>query len=179
MSREQLLDQPGTRVIELDIEGMTCASCVSRVERKLGKLDGVTATVNLPLESAHVTVPAAVTDAQITATVEAAGYKATVRVPKYRTSEHAEHVPGGVAVGDYPASAVAAKLRPRLAAAATLTIPVFLISMFPAFQFANWGWTARPWPCRWSPGPPGRSTGPPPSTPGTSPPRWTHSSPSA
>ncbi|MEO3934918.1 heavy metal translocating P-type ATPase [Micrococcaceae bacterium Sec7.4] len=142
MSREQLLDQPGTRVIELDIEGMTCASCVSRVERKLGKLDGVTATVNLPLESAHVTVPAAVTDAQITATVEAAGYKATVRVPKYRTSEHAEHVPGGVAVGDYPASAVAAKLRPRLAAAATLTIPVFLISMFPAFQFANWGWTA-------------------------------------
>ena len=62
MSREQLLDQPGTRVIELDIEGMTCASCVGRVERKLGKLDGVTATVNLPLESAHVTVPATVTD---------------------------------------------------------------------------------------------------------------------
>ncbi|WP_160668694.1 heavy metal translocating P-type ATPase [Pseudarthrobacter sp. ATCC 49987] len=177
MSREQLLDQPGTRVIELDIEGMTCASCVSRVERKLGKLDGVTATVNLPLESAHVTVPAAVTDAQITATVEAAGYKATVRGgedstradgagmrqhaskvgPRRQgslaelarsggrrggTSEHAEHVPGGVAAGDYPASAVAAKLRPRLAAAATLTIPVFLISMFPAFQFANWGWTA-------------------------------------
>ena len=57
MSTEQLLDQPGIRVIELDIDGMTCASCVSRVERKLGKLDGVTATVNLPLESARVTVP--------------------------------------------------------------------------------------------------------------------------
>ena len=83
MSREQLLDQPGTRVIELDIDGMTCASCVSRVERKLGKLDGVTASVNLPLESAQVTVPAGITDSQITATVEAAGYKATVRPPKY------------------------------------------------------------------------------------------------
>ena len=83
MSTEQLLDQPGTRVIELDIDGMTCASCVSRVERKLGKLDGVTATVNLPLESARVTVPAAITDTQITATVEAAGYKATVRTPRY------------------------------------------------------------------------------------------------
>ena len=83
MSTEQLLDQPGLRVIELDIDGMTCASCVGRVERKLGKLDGVTATVNLPLESARVTVPAAITDTQITATVEAAGYKATVRTPRY------------------------------------------------------------------------------------------------
>jgi len=179
MSREQLLVQPGNRVIELDIEGMTCASCVNRLERKLGKLDGVTATVNLPLESAHVTVPEAVTDAQITATVAAAGYKASVRSPKYPTTpvepvsavistqpttaddmspsgaaggtrmraskggttEHAERVFGGVAVGDHPASA-AAKLRPRLIVAAILTIPVFLISMFPAFQFANWGWVA-------------------------------------
>ena len=58
VSNEQLLDRTGSRVIELDIEGMTCASCVNRVERKLGKLDGVEATVNLPLESAHVTVPA-------------------------------------------------------------------------------------------------------------------------
>lgn len=145
MSREQLLDQPGTRVIELDIDGMTCASCVSRVERKLGKLDGVTASVNLPLESAQVTVPAGITDSQITATVEAAGYKATVRTPKITLSP-AEHVAGGVAAGDHtathPASAAAAKLRPRLIVAAILTVPVFLISMFPAFQFPNWGWVA-------------------------------------
>ncbi|XAS64068.1 heavy metal translocating P-type ATPase [Micrococcaceae bacterium Sec5.8] len=177
MSKEQLLDQPGTRVIELDIEGMTCASCVSRVERKLGKLDGVTATVNLPLESARVTVPGAVTDAQITATVEAAGYKATIRAPKYPaartgpvetqtpnesaggggrtvaagdmreraskggTAEHAEHVVGD-GPGVHTASAAAARLRPRLIVAAVLTIPVFLISMFPAFQFPNWGWAA-------------------------------------
>ena len=55
--------------LDLDIEGMTCASCVGRVERKLGKLDGVTASVNLPLESARVIVPADITDEQITATV--------------------------------------------------------------------------------------------------------------
>ena len=61
MSNEQLLGQAGSRVLDLDIEGMTCASCVNRVERKLGKLDGVEATVNLPLESAHVTVPADIT----------------------------------------------------------------------------------------------------------------------
>jgi P-type Cu+ transporter len=83
VSNEQLLHPPGSRVIELDIEGMTCASCVSRVERKLGKLDGVEASVNLPLESAHVTVPAGITNEQITATVAAAGYKAKVRPPRY------------------------------------------------------------------------------------------------
>lgn len=188
MSNEQLLHQPGTRVIELDIEGMTCASCVGRVERKLGKLEGVEASVNLPLESAQVTVPAGITDEQITATVEAAGYKARVRPPRYPsrvagreaspaevssssatgvggqppsgdaggmrqhaskrgTSEHAEHVSGGAAVGDaagsdHMAHGAAAQLKPRLILAAILTVPVFAISMLPAFQFANWGWVA-------------------------------------
>lgn len=158
MSNEQLLNRPGSRVIELDIEGMTCASCVNRVERKLGKLDGVEATVNLPLETAHVTAPAGITDEQITATVEAAGYKARVRQPLYPnpagaavssvdgagmrkraskggTTEHAEH-------GGPTSLGAAAKLRPRLLAAAILTVPVFVISMFPAFQFADWGWVA-------------------------------------
>ena len=79
MSNEELLKQAGRRVIDLDIGGMTCASCVSRVERKLSKLEGVEAAVNLPLESAHVTVPAGITDEQITAQVASAGYKATVR----------------------------------------------------------------------------------------------------
>lgn len=69
MENAKLLDQSGTRVVELDIEGMTCASCVGRVERKLGKLEGVEAVVNLPLESARVTVPAGITDDQLTATV--------------------------------------------------------------------------------------------------------------
>ena len=98
MSNEQLLSRPGSRVIELDIEGMTCASCVNRVERKLGKLDGVEATVNLPLESAHVTVPAEITDEQITATVAAAGYKAKVRSPPSTRTHRRDR--GEVAAGD-------------------------------------------------------------------------------
>ncbi len=158
MSNEHLLNRPGSRVIELDIEGMTCASCVNRVERKLGKLDGVQASVNLPLESAQVTVPAGITDEQITATVEAAGYKARVRPPLYsdpasrqfadQGSGHETDAPGTGDAGTrrpvttWPTVAPPPKLRPRLIAAAILTVPVFVISMFPAFQFSDWGWVA-------------------------------------
>ncbi|NUU32700.1 heavy metal translocating P-type ATPase [Arthrobacter sp. C9C5] len=131
MSNAQLLDQPGSRVIELDIEGMTCASCVGRVERKLGKLDGVQASVNLPLESARVTVPANITDEQIAATVNAAGYKATVKTPQAPASP-----------AEDTAAGPAATLKPRLLAAAALTVPVFVLSMLPAVQFPNWGWVA-------------------------------------
>jgi len=72
VSSEQLLDQAGSRVIDLDIEGMTCASCVNRVERRLGKLDGVEASVNLPLESARVSVPADIIGSLVEATGAAA-----------------------------------------------------------------------------------------------------------
>jgi Cu+-exporting ATPase len=106
MSNQDLLHQPGTRVVELDIEGMTCASCVNRVEKKLGKLEGVQALVNLPLESAHVTVAAGITNEQLVETVNAAGYKATVRQPT-----------------PAPEAAAAANLRPRLVLAALLTVP--------------------------------------------------------
>ncbi|KRE82000.1 heavy metal translocating P-type ATPase [Arthrobacter sp. Soil763] len=131
MSNTQLLGQPGSRVIELDIEGMTCASCVGRVERKLGKLDGVQAVVNLPLESARVTVPADVTDEQITATVNAAGYKATVR--QAQASAGSGERDGGAGTGP---------LKRRLQVAAALTVPVFVLSMLPAAQFPHWGWVA-------------------------------------
>ncbi len=140
MRTEHLLNQTGNRVVELDIEGMTCASCVNRVERKLGKLDGVEASVNLPLESAHVTVPAGITDQQIVDTVNATGYKATLRQPPTHTHHVQEHHDAGHDhLSHGPA---AAQLRPRLILAAALTVPVFLISMIPALQFPNWGWAA-------------------------------------
>ncbi|MFZ3414591.1 heavy metal translocating P-type ATPase [Arthrobacter sp. 3Tela_A] len=118
------------REVSLDIQGMTCASCVNRVERKLGKIEGVQASVNLPLNSATVRVPAGVTDDQLVATVEAAGYSAKVAVPAHHP-DHEDHLAhGGTAV----------QLRPRLITAAILTVPVLLISMVPAFAFPNWGW---------------------------------------
>ena len=146
MENAKLLDQSGTRVVELDIEGMTCASCVGRVERKLGKLEGVEAVVNLPLESARVTVPAGITDDQLTATVSAAGYKATVRTPPAdrpavdETSAGDEASDGGATAGATRGAASA--LKPRLITAAVFTVPVFVLSMVPAAQFPNWGWVA-------------------------------------
>lgn len=140
MSNQELLHQPETRVVELDIEGMTCASCVNRVEKKLGKLNGVHALVNLPLESAHVTVPAGITDEQLVATVNAAGYKAKVHQAAPVVED--EPIAGGVGMTDDGATGAASLLRPRLILAAAFTVPVFLISMVPAFQLPQWGWVA-------------------------------------
>ena len=147
---------PGPRLVELDIEGMTCASCVSRVERKLGKLEGVSASVNLPLETAAVTVPAGISDQQIIDTVNATGYKARLKsLPALKHDAGSDSPPaGGQGVGHEGAGregagadhdhmshgGTAAALRPRLTLAAILTVPVFLISMFPALQFPQWGW---------------------------------------
>ncbi|MHA7271160.1 heavy metal translocating P-type ATPase [Arthrobacter sp. HLT1-20] len=165
MSASDLLSQtatPGPRMVELDIEGMTCASCVSRVERKLGKLEGVSASVNLPLETAQVTVPAGISNQQIIDTVNATGYKARLKnvpVTRHDAGTHGTHDPhqgmdhgtghqgmdhgtghDGAAHDHMAHGGTAATLRPRLILAAVLTIPVFLISMFPALQFPHWGW---------------------------------------
>ena len=119
------------REVSLDIQGMTCASCVNRVERKLAKIDGVQASVNLPLNSATVKVPAGVSDQQLVETVEAAGYRASVAAPAH--NGHEDHMAHG---------GTADELRPRLITAAVLTVPVLLISMVPALAFPNWGWAA-------------------------------------
>ena len=83
--------------VELAVEGMTCASCVARVERKLNKVDGVAATVNLPLESAHVRLSGDVDDATLVAAVESAGYQA--RVTRSRRAEGASAGPGAAGHG--------------------------------------------------------------------------------
>ncbi|MGH7751873.1 MAG: heavy metal translocating P-type ATPase, partial [Gemmatimonadales bacterium] len=125
---------------------MTCASCVSRVERKLGKLDGVSASVNLPLESALVNVPPAITDQQIVDTVNATGYKATLKSPARRepaTNAQSPEEAGQFSDADRDHGAhdeAASGLRPRLILAAVLTVPTVIISMVPAAHFPHWGW---------------------------------------
>ncbi|MEZ2391533.1 heavy metal translocating P-type ATPase [bacterium RCC_150] len=155
MNNQDILHQAGTRIIELDIEGMTCASCVARMERKLGKLDGVEASVNLPLESAQVKVPASVTDQQIVDTVNATGYKAWIRNPTPLPSHAVDREAGTQAPTESETEAEAGEhgdhihhgpgarqLKPRLVLAAILTVPVFAMSMIPVLQFPQWGWVA-------------------------------------
>jgi Cu+-exporting ATPase len=117
------IDAPETATeLELAIGGMTCASCANRVERKLNKLTGVTASVNYATERATVTVPAGVTAADLVATVEAAGYTATV--PQ---REEPDPTPGW---------------RRRLVVAVVLAVPVIVLSMVPAAQFDGWQWVS-------------------------------------
>lgn len=130
------------RTLEVDITGMTCASCVNRIERKLGKLPGVSATVNLPLEHAKVHVPAELSTEQILQTIEQAGFGASLSRPE--TTEPTAPQDPALALPTTPdevARESAAKaLFSRLIGAAVLTVPVFAISMFHQLQFPNWGW---------------------------------------
>lgn len=117
-----------TRIIHLDVQGMTCASCVGRVERKLRKIPGVDPAVNLPLESARVIVPADITDERIIETVNNAGYTASLKTKGHKTeSEETTNARSG-------------GLGWRIVVALLLSVPIFLISMFPTFQFPHWGW---------------------------------------
>ncbi|MGZ6752742.1 MAG: heavy metal translocating P-type ATPase [Nocardioides sp.] len=111
--------------VELAITGMTCASCAQRIERKLNKLDGVTATVNYATERARVHHPATLTTADLVATVEAAGYAAAL--PRREES------------GPDPELDA---LRRRLVVAAVLSVPVVLLGMVPPLQVAGWGWVS-------------------------------------
>ena len=111
--------------LELPITGMTCASCANRIERRLNKLDGVSASVNYATEKAAVEFdPGAVAPEQLVAAVEAAGYQAAL--------------PGGRAAGG--GADETAPLRLRLIVSALLSVPVLLMSMIPALQFDNWQW---------------------------------------
>ncbi|MFT4124344.1 MAG: heavy metal translocating P-type ATPase [Microbacteriaceae bacterium] len=111
--------------VELDIAGMTCASCVSRIERRLNGLPGVAATVNLATERARVRsegVPAE----ELIAAVQAAGYDASVVTPDAAPAGEGAH----------------AALGRRLAVSAVLSAPVAVLSMVPALQFPSWQWLA-------------------------------------
>ncbi|SQD97797.1 copper transporter ATPase [Parafrankia sp. Ea1.12] len=117
--------------IELAIGGMTCASCANRVERRLNRIDGVTATVNYATEKARVNAPGGVDPAVLVAQVEAAGY--TAELPRPQTAEPAAGVPDAEPDPTRP-------LRRRLVASAVLAVPVIAMAMVPALQFTNWQW---------------------------------------
>ena len=111
--------------VELDLEGMTCASCASRIERKLNKLDGVEATVNFATERASVAFDAdCVSVDELCGAVAAAGYRAHPHETG-RAHDHADPVLGR-----------------RLAVAVALTAPLALLSMIPALHFSGWEWLA-------------------------------------
>ena len=119
-----------TEAIELAISGMTCASCANRIERKLNKLDGVTATVNYSTEKAKITFGPGLTPADLVATVEQTGYGAALPQPK------GEAAPTGTGEADDPTRA----LRQRLRVSAVLSVPVIAMAMVPALQFEFWQW---------------------------------------
>jgi P-type Cu+ transporter len=127
-------DAPGPDV-ELLIGGMTCASCATRVERKLNKLDGVTATVNYATERARVRVPAGYDPARLVAEVERTGYTAALPAPA-RPEPDAAGEPEAAGDGELRA------LRRRLTGAVALSVPVVAVSMVPALQFTYWQWAA-------------------------------------
>ncbi len=114
--------------LRLDLEGMTCASCVARIERKLNGLEGVEATVNFATEQATVRHDPSVTAEDLVAAVGAAGYRARPATPAQRGEHH----------HDEPVTV----LRRRLAVAVVLTVPVALLTMLPPLQFAGWEWAA-------------------------------------
>ncbi len=113
--------------VRLDLEGMTCASCVRRIERKLNKLGGVEATVNFATEQATVHHDSSVAVGDLVAAVEAAGYRAH---PVGESSLHHHH--------DESAGA----LRRRLSVAVALTAPLAALAMIPPLQFQGWEWAA-------------------------------------
>src|SRR5688500_3665054 len=118
-----------TTSVDLVIGGMTCASCAARIEKRLNKLDGVTATVNFATEHAKVAMPAGLDPEDVIAQVEAAGYTAHVPQPPDAAREDADS-----SVDE------TAPLRARLLTSVVLSVPVILLAMVPALQFDAWQW---------------------------------------
>jgi Cu+-exporting ATPase len=111
--------------IVLDVTGMTCASCAARIEKKLGKVDGVSASVNYATNKALVLAPAGMAVADLIKTVESAGYGASVPEPDAP-----------------PPPDPAEQLRRRVTVSAILAVPVILLGMIPALHFPGWQWVS-------------------------------------
>ncbi|HEX5542851.1 MAG TPA: heavy metal translocating P-type ATPase [Micromonospora sp.] len=125
--------------IELTIGGMTCASCAARIEKKLNRIDGISATVNYATEKATISHSDGITAADLIATVEKTGYTAQLAPPPRTASTDAAG--GGEAGGDdAPGPDELQDLRTRLWVSLVLTVPVIVLAMVPAWQFTNWQW---------------------------------------
>lgn len=127
--------------IDLAVDGMTCASCVARVEKRLGRVEGVTATVNLATERASVTAPAEVAVEALIAEVEKAGYRARVLSD---SREAARASAGGADEHDDPdgRGGDPRRLLPRLIVSAALSIPIVLLAMVPAWRSVPGEWVS-------------------------------------
>lgn len=121
-----------TITTDIVVGGMTCAACVGRVEKRLAKLEGVTATVNLATGNARVSHPPDITPEVLVATVERAGYTAQLPLPPEPQK--------GAEPTEEPDSHEAAEARRRLVVTALLSVPVLVLSMVPDLQFRNWQW---------------------------------------
>jgi len=122
MSTDSVTDAAG-RQVDLAITGMTCASCANRIQRKLNKVEGVTASVNYATEKASVTYDASISTDLLLATVESAGYGASL-------PSQADDVPGPDGTS----------LRTRMLVSAVLSIPVIAMAMVPPLQVDGWQW---------------------------------------
>ena len=120
--------------VELEIGGMTCASCANRIEKTLNRIDGVTATVNYATEKARVDLPDGFDPATLIAQVEDIGYSAVLPAPPV-----AEPPAGDAPTADDPELR---SLRTRLVVSAVLAVPVIAMAMIPALQFTNWQWAS-------------------------------------
>ncbi|MFJ6859790.1 heavy metal translocating P-type ATPase [Streptomyces werraensis] len=123
--------QPALSEVELLIGGMTCASCAARVEKKLNRMEGVTATVNYATEKARIAYPPGVEVADLITTVVRTGYTAEEPAPPRRDDEE------DTGSGTDPETAA---LRTRLVVSALLALPVVLLAMVPPLQFDHWQW---------------------------------------
>ncbi|MEU9980204.1 heavy metal translocating P-type ATPase [Streptomyces sp. NPDC050856] len=135
-----------TTTTELIIGGMTCASCAARVEKKLNRMEGVTATVNYATEKAKVSYPEGVEPADLIATVVRTGYTAEEKpAPRPAPTPAAGPVPAAPApartdISDPRGTPELSAARQRLTVSALLAAPVVLLAMVPALQFDNWQW---------------------------------------
>jgi Cu+-exporting ATPase len=123
-----------THQVELAIGGMTCASCAARIERKLNRLDGVSATVNYATEKARVSYADSVTPEVLVATVVHTGYTAEL-TQKESTQKESTQLEAARLESDEMRT-----LRHRLVGSAVLAIQVIAMAMVPALQFPRWQW---------------------------------------